>query len=59
MIRILSEYFSDDGKKTSKVTLTEGSIKLYHLHRSDGQNTDVMVCNSQEEAEDLAEDWVL
>ena len=53
---LLSEYFSDDGKKTSNVT-KQGLWFVAKLMEND-KPVDYVTTFNQEEAEDAAEGWV-
>ena len=54
---LLSEYFSDDGKKTSNVT-KQGLWFVAKLMEND-KPVDYVTTFKEEEAEAAAEDWVL
>lgn len=56
---ILSEYFSKDGKRNAKVVLVEEPFKYFQLQFGEGDTFSVKMCSSEQEAENLAEDWVL
>jgi hypothetical protein len=56
---ILSEYFSKDNKRNAKVVLVEEPFKYFQLQYGEGDTYSVKMCSSEQEAENLAEDWVL
>jgi hypothetical protein len=56
---ILSEHFSEDGKRSAKVVLVKEPSKHFQLQCGDGDTYSVKICSSEQEAENLAEDWVL
>ena len=54
---LLSEYFSDDGRKTAKVT-KQGKWFVAEMVQDD-KIVDHVTTFNEEEAEAAAEDWVL
>ena len=56
---MLSEYFSDDGKRNAKVLFVEEPFKCFQVLLGEGGRFSEKICSTQQEAENLAEDWVL
>ena len=56
---ILSEYFSKNKKRTAKVVLVDEPFKYFQVKMCEGEYISLKMCSSQQEAEDVAEDWVL